>query len=104
MEPITAWDEPRRLGFDVASQPPPLVELSPYASVYAPHLDGFFKTSRGEFRLIDLGHGRTRLEGRTWYALDMQPAMYWSTVADAILHAVHNRVLEHIRAEAERGH
>jgi hypothetical protein len=103
VEPITVWDEPRRLGFGVVSQPAPLVEWSPYTSVYAPHLDGFFKTSRGEFRLIDLGNGRTRLEGRTWYALDMQPAMYWGMVADTILHAIHKRVLEHIRAEAERG-
>ena len=46
--------------------------------------------------------GRTRLEGRTWYNLDMQPAMYWTAIADTILHAIHNRVLEHIKSEAER--
>ena len=32
----------------------------------------------------------------------MQPAMYWTAIADSILHAIHNRVLEHIKSEAER--
>jgi hypothetical protein len=101
VEPITIWDEPRRLAFDVVAQPPPLQEWSPYTRVYAPHLDGFFRTLHGEFRLIALGEGRTRLEGRTWYTLDMQPAGYWSVIADGILHAIHRRVLEHIKVEAE---
>jgi hypothetical protein len=102
VEPITVWDAPRRLAFDVIAQPPPLQEWSPYTRVFAPHLDGFFRTSHGEFRLVALEGGRTRLEGRTWYSLDMQPAMYWSAIADTILHAIHNRVLEHIKGEAER--
>ena len=102
VEPITVWDAPRRLAFDVIAQPPPLQEWSPYTRIYAPHLDGFFRTSRGEFRLVALDGGRTRLEGRTWYTLDMQPAMYWSAIADTILHAIHGRVLEHIKSEAER--
>jgi hypothetical protein len=103
VEPITVWDAPRRLAFDVIAQPPPLQEWSPYTRVFAPHLDGFFRTSHGEFRLVALEGGRTRLEGRTWYTLDMQPAMYWSALADTILHAIHDRVLEHIKREAERG-
>jgi hypothetical protein len=91
VEPITVWDAPQRLAFDVVAQPPPLQEWSPYTRVYAPHLDGFFRTSHGEFRLVALGRGRTRLEGRTWYTLDMQPSMYWTALADSILHAVHDR-------------
>lgn len=51
--------------------------------------------------MIPLEGGRTRLEGRTWYSLRLQPAMYWNTIADAILHAVHTRVLEHVKAGAE---
>ena len=101
VEPITVWDAPNRLAFDVVAQPPPLKEWSPYPRVYAPHLDGFFRTTHGEFRLIALDGARTRLEGRTWYALDMQPATYWTALADGILHAVHSRVLEHIKAQAE---
>ena len=100
-EPITTWDEPRRLAFDVSSQPPPLQEWSPYRSVYAPHVAGFFRTTKGEFRLIELPGGRTRLEGRTWYSLQMQPQAYWTMLADAIIHRIHERVLEHIRDAAE---
>jgi hypothetical protein len=99
---LSVWDAPRRLAFDVVSQPPPLQEWGPYTRVYAPHLDGFFRTSHGEFTLIGIGGGRTRLEGRTWYTLAMQPAAYWTVVADGILHAIHARVLEHIKSEAER--
>jgi hypothetical protein len=102
VEPITVWDEPRTLAFDVIEQPRPLHELSPYAHVYAPHLDGFFRTTHGEFRLIALAGGRTRLEGRTWYSLNMQPALYWQSLADPILHRIHQRVLEHVKARAER--
>jgi hypothetical protein len=101
VEPITAWEEPSRLAFDVISQPPPLREWSPYRTVYPPHLDGFFKTSRGEFRLVPLPGGRTRLEGRTWYTLRMEPTGYWNFIADAILHRIHARVLDHIRRETE---
>jgi hypothetical protein len=102
VEPITRWDEPRVLAFDVVSQPAPLHEWSPYSRVFAPHLDGFFRTSQGEFRLIPAGPGRTRLEGRTWYVLRMAPSLYWNVIADSILHAIHQRVLEHVKAQAEQ--
>src|SRR6185436_3983163 len=50
VEPITVWDPPRRLAFDVTSQPPGMRETSPYNHVYAPHLDGYPKSERGEFQ------------------------------------------------------
>lgn len=81
--------------------PPPLQEWSPYSSIYAPHVRGFFTTTRGEFRLVELPGGRTRLEGRTWYSLRMAPALYWHPVADAIVHRIHDRVLRHVKQLAE---
>jgi hypothetical protein len=78
-EPITAWEAPARLAFDVSAQPPPLEEWSPYSRVYAPHQQDYFRTTRGEFRLIALPGGRTRLEGRTWYTLRIYPVAYWTT-------------------------
>jgi uncharacterized membrane protein YhaH (DUF805 family) len=101
VEPITTWDEPRRLAFDVAEHPPPMVELSPYATVHAPHLDGYFRSVRGEFRLAALPGGRTRLEGSTWYLLDMGPRAYWDLWADALVHRIHLRVLLHVKRLAE---
>lgn len=104
VEPITAWDEPRRLAFDVAEQPPPMVEWSPYSHVHAPHLDGYFRSVRGEFRLVPLAGGRTRLEGSTWYLLDIGPRAYWDLWADHLVHRIHLRVLRHVKrlAESER--
>jgi len=67
----------------------------------APHLKGFFQTTRGEFRLVPLPGGRTRLEGRTWYTLRMHPQGYWTILADLIVHRIHDRVLDHIRRDAE---
>jgi len=101
VEPITVWDAPRRLAFDVVEQPRPLYELSPYDSLRAPHLAGVLVSKRGEFRLVELPGGRTRLEGSTWYTLAMGPLPYWRPIADAIIHRIHLRVLRHVRGLAE---
>lgn len=97
VEPITTWQPPRRLAFDVTEQPAPMFELSPYRHVHPPHLDGYLRSNRGEFRLIELPYGRTRLEGRTWYEFDMYPQAYWTLWSDAIIHRIHLRVLEHVK-------
>jgi hypothetical protein len=46
VEPITTWDEPHRLAFDVADQPAPMFELSPYRHVHPPHLHGVLVSTR----------------------------------------------------------
>lgn len=102
VEPITVWDAPHRLAFDVVEQPVAMEEWSFYAHVHPPHLDESFRSVRGEFRLVPLAGGRTRLEGRTWYELDIGPVAYWQLWSDAILHRIHRRVLNHVRDEAER--
>ena len=56
--------------------------------VHAPHLDGYFRTRRGEFRL--------------GYELEMAPQIYWKTLADAIVSRIHLRVLAHVKTLAER--
>lgn len=102
VEPITAWDEPRRLAFDVREQPDPMVELSPWRHVHPPHMhDRSLESRRGEFRLVPLSAGRTRLEGRTWYTFDMHPQAYWTLWSDYSIHKIHQRVLAHIAHLAE---
>ena len=100
VEPITTWDEPRRLAFDVIAQPPPLRELSIYSKVYAPHLKGYFSSSHGEFRLVPTASG-TRLEGHTWYSVAMSPQGYWRAMSEVVLHRIHRRVLDQVKREAE---
>ncbi len=100
VEPIEVWEEPRRLGFRVESQPEPMREWSPY-TIHPPHLDGFLVSRRGEFRLTRLENGHTRLEGTTWYTNRMWPACYWQLWSDAVIHRIHLRVLNHIKGLAE---
>lgn len=97
VEPITVWDEPHRLAFNVAEQPAPMRELSPYTDVHPPHLADFLRATRGEFLLVPLPCARTRLEGRTWYRSEMFPQWYWTAWSDLLIHRIHERVLDHIK-------
>jgi Polyketide cyclase / dehydrase and lipid transport len=100
-EPITDWDPPSLLRFDVSSNPAPMRELSFYKDVNPPHLHGYFISRKGQFKLEPLPGGRTRLEGTTWYAHHMWPEGYWQLWSDWIIHKIHRRVLCHIKALAE---
>lgn len=101
VEPIEVWDEPRLLRFSVSSNPSPLNELSPYGHIKTPHLHGYFASDEGQFQLIALPGGGTRLEGTTWYHNAIWPSAYWRLWSDAIIHRIHLRVLQHIKVLAE---
>ncbi len=101
IEPITVWEPGKRLAFDVQSQPLPMKEWSPYREIHPPHLDGYLRSKRGEFRFVELPDGRTRLEGSTWYEIDIAPTSYWSMMSDAMIHRIHLRVLEHVKKDVE---
>jgi len=103
VEPITVWDPPQRLGFDVVEQPAPMHEWSPYDVVFAPHLEGTMISQRGAFELIPLPGGGTQLKGTTWYTLDIAPAPYWRLWSDLVVHRIHTRVLRHIKNLSETG-
>jgi hypothetical protein len=45
VEPITVWDEPRLLKFEVVEQPAPMKELS-FWDIDAPHLHDYFFLSK----------------------------------------------------------
>ena len=102
VEPITTWDPPRALAFDVVRQPPTLQELSPWPLLEPPHVSSSMRTSRGRFDLVPLSDGRTKLIGTTWYRLELYPQLYWTRWSDFLIHAIHLRVLGHIRTLAEQ--
>jgi hypothetical protein len=77
-----------------------MTEWNPFRVVDAPHLQGTLQSRRGEFLLTPLPDGGTRLQGTTWYTLDMGPQLYWTLWSDSLIHDIHRRVLEHIAAEA----
>jgi hypothetical protein len=101
VEPITAWDPPRRLAFDVVQQPPSMTEWSPYHDLKAPHLEGYMTSKGGEFVLQALPGGRTRLVGTTHYTMAIYPDLYWRGYAELLLHGIHTRVLRHIKRLSE---
>ncbi len=102
VEPITTWNEPSLLQFTVEEQPSPMNELNPFHKhVHPPHLNGYFNSQKGEFRLTELENGLTKLEGTTWYYLDIHPNFYWKMWSDLIIHKIHLRVLHHIKEHSE---
>lgn len=100
VEPITVWQQPSLLAFDVEETPRPLQELSPY-NIDPAHLHGYFVSKKGQFSLIALPNGKTLLKGTTWYAHKIKPAFYWRMWSNYIIHKIHNRVLQHIKSQAE---
>jgi hypothetical protein len=100
IEPITTWKEPELLAFSVEATPAPLQEISPY-EIEPAHLHGYFVSKKGQFRLIALPNGQTKLEGTTWYYHKIKPSFYWRIWSNYIIHSIHNRVLQHIRRQAE---
>ena len=102
VEPITNWDEPHLLQFDVIEQPIPMNEMNPFWDIHPKHLDGYFLSKKGQFRLTALSENKTFLEGTTWYTLDITPVVYWRQWSDFIIHRIHRRVLNHIKLESER--
>jgi len=99
VEPITAWQEPNLLAFDVRTQPAPMIEMSPYDNLQAAHLN-YIKSERGQFRLYEKD-GVTVVEGTTFYTHDIAPDFYWNLFSDKIIHQIHLRVLNHIKKVSE---
>ena len=100
VEPITVWDEPKLLKFSVDKQPEPMKEISPY-DIHPTHLHDYWVSKQGQFKLTELPNGHTLLEGTTWYVNKIKPSIYWTVWSDYIVHKIHQRVLGHIKTQAE---
>ena len=101
VEPITTWDENHLLAFSVASQPPSLQEIG-FGDISTPHVSGsYIRSQHGQFRLIAINDHQTELEGTTWYQDYFWPQFYWRPISDAIVHRIHQRVLDHVKVQAE---
>jgi uncharacterized protein YndB with AHSA1/START domain len=100
-ERVTAWDEPHLLRFTVTSTPPAMIERGLYGPIHPKHLNGYYVSKQGQFELTPLAGGRTLVTGTSWYQHGLWPAQYWRLWSDMVVHHIHRRVLEHIRALAE---
>jgi len=99
VEPITEWQEPNVLAFDVKEQPQPMTETSPWGDIHTGHME-YIRSQKGQFRLYEKD-GKTVVEGTTFYTHDIAPDIYWKWYSDEIIHQVHMRVLNHIKEVSE---
>lgn len=102
VEPITIWDEPRVLKFDVVSQPRAMDELSIYSNLRPRHVTDYLVSRQGQFLLKETANGETLLEGTTTYEIRFWPGPYWRLWSDFIIHRIHSRVLNHIKELSEK--
>ena len=103
-ERITEWAPSRRLSFILLNQPPMMEEMSPYRRVHAPHVSGYFLTTRTSFELERLAGDRTRLILKDSHILRLDPALYWEPMARWAIARNVDRVLGSIKRRAERPH
>jgi uncharacterized membrane protein YhaH (DUF805 family) len=105
LETVETWAPSKELTFRIDTQPDPMREATLWDGPRQPHLDGYVRSVRGQFTLESipgpLPGGRTRVVGRSWYAVRMTPEWYWRIWSDAVIHAIHGRVLAHVKARAE---
>lgn len=86
-EPIETWDEPRELTFRVRAQPT--------------NIERLIAVERGQFLLERNGDGTTTIRGTTWYRLRTAPFCYFGLWSQRLLHAIHMRVLDHVKRLSE---
>jgi hypothetical protein len=101
IERVTEWEPERRLTLAVVEDVPAMRELSPYEHVHAPHVIGYFRTSRISFEIMPRGNGRSSVIECTSHELKLEPAFYWLPLARYVIRTNNTRVLEHIRLQAE---
>ena len=102
VERVTAWEEGRRLSFAVLSEPPIMVEMSPWDTVHAPHVSGYVTVRETTFRLQPLPGGRTRLTATAGQTLRIDPVLYWLPLARWATERNLARVLRDVRMRSER--
>ncbi|HWA34972.1 MAG TPA: SRPBCC family protein, partial [Cyclobacteriaceae bacterium] len=89
-ETMTVFKPNHELTFDIINQP------------RDPEIMGHIDILRGQFILVDNGDGTTTLTGTSWYKLYVFPIWYFDLWAESITRNVHLRVMEHIKAQAEK--
>lgn len=86
-----------------------ITELTPgksltFAITDQPHYPEFTEHGqllKGRITVTGNGDGTTTLTGTSWYILRVQPTWYFGPWADGIIHGVHHRVFDHIKALSE---
>ena len=88
-EQVAEFIPNEKLTFDIVEQPT------------HPEVYGHISLHRGQFILRDNGNGTTTLIGSSWYTLHVRPVWYFDAWARDMTHAVHLRVMNHVRRLSE---
>jgi hypothetical protein len=88
-EMVAEYVPRERLTFDIYEQPT------------HPEAYGHITLHRGRFDLIDNHDGTTTLVGSSWYTLHVRPLFYFDWWVRDMTHAVHLRVMRHVRELSE---
>ena len=97
---VLAYEPGRKLSFAPKGPVVPMQETSPYATVYAPHLDGYFKVERGTIELIPDGD-ETIVRAESVVRHNIWPAAYWYVWTGKIFELFHRQVIEALRDGAK---
>jgi uncharacterized protein YndB with AHSA1/START domain len=89
-ERITELQPDRLMVFEVTKQPDD------------PEVTGHFRFDRGQIQLTQNADGSTTVSATSWYHLYVRPAVYFDWWTAEITRQVHFRVLNHMKALAER--
>jgi uncharacterized membrane protein YhaH (DUF805 family) len=100
-ERVTEWAPGHKLAFVMMNQVPAMRELSPYAHVHAPHVNGYFSTTYTSFELLPRADGGTAVVERTRHELRLEPVLYWLPLARWVVNENNARVLAHVKRNAE---
>jgi len=104
LERVTRFVPNRTLAFTILRDIPAMHELSPYAHVAAPHVEGYFQTTTTEFDLTALADGNTELVVHSSHRLRLDPVLYWLPIARWVIRENNLRVLAHAKHQSERAY
>lgn len=94
-------DSLKSIRFSIPEGTQSMKELSPYDSIHAAHLEGYFKASYGEFRIEEISPSECHLIASTSYNYKITPAFYWEWWTDYLVNTMHRHVLNDIKTLAE---
>lgn len=101
IERVTEWVPNELITFVVEKDVPAMRELSPYVHVHAPHAVDYFKTGSASFALKPRAGGGTDIVLRTQHTLRLEPMFYWVPLARMVVRGNNQRVLGHVKRQAE---
>lgn len=98
--PITVWDPPRYLKFEVQEQPTLWPDFR-WQFSNEPNARRPIKIRQGQLHFMEANLDNTVLESTTWYYQQLRPAFYWHLWSDYLISSMHDHLAKQIKVNAE---